>query len=55
VFLSLAAHMVLIMWPNSLFLQVLVSGVGAGLMTLVAYYISWSRQQDGRKALGAQA
>ena len=55
VFLSLAAHMVLIMGPNSLFLQVLVSGVGAGLMTLVAYYISWSRQQDGRKALGAQA
>ncbi len=55
VFLSLAGHMVLIMGPNSLFLQLLVSGAGAGLMTLIAYYISWSRQQDGRSALGAQA
>ena len=51
--LSLAAHLVLIMGPNSLFLQVLVSGAGAALMTLIAYYISWSRQQDSRKAFGA--
>jgi hypothetical protein len=45
--------MVLIMGPNSIAMQVLVSGAGAGLMTLIAYYISWSRQQDGRQALGA--
>jgi len=54
VFLSLAGHMVLIMGPNSLFLQVLVSSTGAAVMMLIAYYISWSRRQDGRKAYGAQ-
>jgi hypothetical protein len=53
VFLSLAGHMVLIMSPNSLLMQVLVSGAGTALMTLIAYYVSWSRQQDGRKAFGA--
>ena len=53
VFLSLAGHLVLIMGPNSIAMQVLVSVTGAALMTLVAYYISWSRQQDGRKAFGA--
>jgi hypothetical protein len=55
VFLSLAGHLVLIMGPNSLLLQVLVSAAGAALMTLIAWYVSWSRQQDGRTALGAQA
>jgi hypothetical protein len=53
VFLSLAGHLVLIMGPNSIVMQVLVSVAGAALMTLVAYYVSWSRQQDGRKAFGA--
>jgi len=53
VFLSLAGHLVLIMGPNSIAMQVLVSVTGAALMTLIAYYISWSRQQDGRKAFGA--
>ena len=53
VFLSLAGHMVLIMSPNSIAMQVLVSVAGATLMTLVAYYVSWSKQQDGRKAFGA--
>ena len=36
-------------------MQVLVSVTGGVLMTLIAYYVSWSRRQDGRKALGAQA
>ena len=54
VFLSLAGHLVLIMGPNSIVMQLLVSVTGAALMTLIAYYISWSRQQDGRKAFGAQ-
>ncbi len=53
VFLSLAGHMVLIMGPNSIVMQVLVSVAGAALMTLIAWYVSWSRQQDGRKAFGA--
>ncbi len=53
VFLALAGHMVLIMGPNSLLLQVMVSIAGAGLMSLIAYYISWSRQQDSRKAFAA--
>jgi drug/metabolite transporter (DMT)-like permease len=53
VFLSLAGHLVLIMGPNSIALQVMVSTAGAALMTLIAYYISWSRRQDSRKAFGA--
>ena len=53
VFLSLAGHLVLIMGPNSIAMQVLVSVAGAALMTLIAWYVSWSRQQDSRKAFGA--
>jgi hypothetical protein len=53
VFLSLAGHLVLIMGPNSVVMQVMVSVAGAALMTLIAYYVSWSRQQDGRKAFAA--
>ena len=53
VFLSLAGHMVLIMSTNSIAMQLLVSVAGAALMTLIAYYVSWSKQQDGRKAFGA--
>lgn len=55
VFLSLAGHMVLIMSPNSIVMQVLVSVAGAALMILIAYYVSWSRQHDGRSALSAKA
>jgi len=46
VFLSFAAHFVLITSPNSLSLQVLVSVAGIAMMTAVAYYVSWSRRQD---------
>jgi hypothetical protein len=53
VFLSLAGHLVLIMGPNSIVMQAMVSVAGAALMTLIAWYISWSKQQDGRKAFGA--
>jgi hypothetical protein len=53
VFLSLAGHLVLIMGPNSIALQAMVSVAGAALMSLIAYYISWSRRQDSRKAFGA--
>lgn len=53
VFLAFAGHLVLITGPNSIAMQMLVSTACIALMTLVGYYVSWSRQQDGRKALGA--
>jgi hypothetical protein len=46
VFLSFAGHLVLITQPNSIAIQVLVSVTGIAMMTGIAYYISWSRQQD---------
>ena len=46
VFLSFAGHFVLITGSGSLTAQLLVSAAGIAIMTLVAYYISWSRQQD---------
>ena len=55
VFLAFAGHLVLITGPNSIAIQVLVSAACVALMTLVGYYVSWSRQQDGRSARGAQA
>jgi hypothetical protein len=55
VFLSFAAHFILITGPNSVAMQVLVSVSGIALMTAIAYYISWSRRQDGRPVLHAGA
>jgi hypothetical protein len=46
VFLSFAAHLVLITGPNLLAMHVLVSAAGISIMTAVAYYASWSKQQD---------
>ncbi len=46
IFLSLAAHMILITSQNTVLLQLLVSVTALTLMTAVAYYISWSRDQD---------
>jgi hypothetical protein len=46
IFLSLAAQMILITSQNTVLLQVLVSITALTLMTAVAYYISWSRDQD---------
>jgi hypothetical protein len=46
IFLALAGHMVLITSQNTVLLQVLVSVTALALMTAVAYYISWSREQD---------
>jgi hypothetical protein len=46
IFLALAGHMILITSQNTLLLQVLVCITALTLMTAVAYYISWSRQQD---------
>jgi hypothetical protein len=55
VFLSFAANFVLITGPNSVAMQVLVSVSGIALMTAIAYYISWSRRQDGRPVVHAGA
>jgi hypothetical protein len=54
VFLSFAAHFVLITGPNSLAMQVLVSAAGITIMTGVAYYVSWSKRQDYKTALSAR-
>jgi hypothetical protein len=55
VFLSFAGHFILITSPNSLALQIAVSLAGLAIMTIVAYYISWSRQQDRDRKSGLQA
>src|SRR5258708_7206672 len=46
VFLSFAGHFILIISSDSLLTQVLVSAAGIAIMTLVAYTISWSKEQD---------
>jgi hypothetical protein len=55
VFLSFAAHFVLITGPNSLAMQVLVSVVGIFAMTGVALYVSWSKRQDYKSVVGARS
>ena len=54
VFLSFAAHLVLITGPDLLAMHVLVSLAGISIMTGVAYYVSWSKRQDRKPALRAQ-
>lgn len=51
VFLSFAAHLVLITGPDSLAMHILVSLAGISMMTAVAYYVSWSKRQDYKPAL----
>jgi hypothetical protein len=46
VFLSFVAHFVLTLSSGSLLAQILVSVTGITIMTIVAYYISWSKRQD---------
>jgi hypothetical protein len=55
VFLSFAANFVLITGPNSLAMQVLVSVVGICALACVASYVSWSKRQDHKSALGARS
>ena len=55
VFLSFAGHLVLINSPDSLAMQILVSFTGILIMTGVAYYVSWSKQQDHKPAIRPQA
>jgi hypothetical protein len=46
VFLSFVGHFDLMLSSGSLFAQIFVSASGIAIMTLVAYYISWSKKQD---------
>jgi hypothetical protein len=46
VFLSFAGHFILTISSDSLLTQVFVSVAGIAIMTLVAYTISWSKEQD---------
>jgi hypothetical protein len=46
VFLSFVGHFELMMSSGSLFAQIFVSVTGIAIMTIVAYYISWSKRQD---------
>jgi hypothetical protein len=46
VFLSFFGHFALMISSDSLMIQILVSVAGVAIMTSVAYYLSWSRQQD---------
>ncbi len=57
VFLSFVGHFELMMSSGSLFAQIFVSVTGIAIMTIVAYYISWSKRQDKPlpKARGAKA
>jgi hypothetical protein len=48
VFLAFVGHFVLITSSESLLMQVFVSAAGIAMLTLVAYYISWSKQQDAQ-------
>ncbi|PAY04568.1 hypothetical protein CK489_35680 [Bradyrhizobium sp. UFLA03-84] len=55
VFLSFAAHLILITGPYSLARQVAVSLAGIAAMTAVAYYVSWSKQQDSKSTVGVHS
>jgi hypothetical protein len=46
VFLSFVGHFELMLSSGSLFAQIFVSVAGIAIMTIVAYYISWSKKQD---------
>ena len=46
VFLSFVGHFELMMSSGSLLAQIFVSVTGIAIMTIVAYYISWSKRQD---------
>jgi hypothetical protein len=46
VFLSFIGHFLLTISSGSVMTQIFVSASGIAILTLVAYYISWSKQQD---------
>jgi len=46
VFLSFVGHFMLSLSSGSLLAQIFISVAGIAIMTIVAYYISWSKRQD---------
>jgi hypothetical protein len=50
VFLSFIGHVALTLSAGSVMDQILVSVAGIAIMTFIAYYLSWSRQQDAWKS-----
>ena len=46
VFLAVVAHVVLVEVSGSLWMQIVVSAIGIVLMTVLAYYRSWSKKVD---------
>jgi len=46
VFLAVAAHVVLVEVSGTIWMQIVVSVVGIALMTVLAYYRSWSKKAD---------
>jgi len=46
VFLSFVAHFTLMMSSGTILMQIMVSVAGIAILTIVAYYGSWSKKQD---------
>jgi hypothetical protein len=46
VFLAVIAHVILVLVSGSIWMQILVSAAGIALMTVLAYYRSWSKKVD---------
>lgn len=50
VFLAVGAHVALVEVSNTIWMQIAVSVIGIALMTLLAYYRSWSKEVDKKPA-----
>ena len=50
VFLAVLAHVVLVEVSNTIWMQIVVSVVGIAMMTVLAYYRSWSKAADKKPA-----
>jgi hypothetical protein len=50
VFLAVLAHIVLVEVSNAIWMQIVVSAVGIAMMTVLAYYRSWSKAADKKPA-----
>ena len=55
VFLAVSAHVALVEVSNDIWMQFLVSAAGIALMTLLAYYGSWSKNADKSHAKASES
>jgi hypothetical protein len=55
VFLAVSAHVALVEVSNDIWMQFLVSAAGIALMTLLAYYGSWSKDADKSHAKASES